>query len=184
MSGSAIRIPGPLRLIHGERASLFDILLVYAVGAVFGVLALVFASTRVEALPLWKAALLFVLAADVSGGAMACFSGGTHAYYEGRPGLRWGFIFIHFIEPGLLYLLFDGKLAYWIFLYAFTAASASLVTIIPGPVRQQGAATALVVIGIVVLLPIGLSAPFLAWFGPVYMLKLILGFAVHRSAVE
>ena len=117
-----IRIPGPLRLIHGETADAFDVLLVYVVGVVFGVLALVFASTRVEALPLWKAVLLFVLAADVSGGAMACFSAGMHAYYESRPGLRWAFIFIHFIEPGLLYLLFDGRLAYWLFLYAFTVA--------------------------------------------------------------
>ena len=181
MLDSEVRIAGPLRLIHGETATLFDILLVYVVGVVFGVLALVFASTRVEALPVWKAVVLFVLAADVSGGAMAGFAAGTDAYYGSRPGLRWAFIFIHFIEPGLLFLLFDGRLAYWIFLYAFTAAAASLVNIIPGRARQQGAAAALVVIGIVILLPIGLSTPFLAWFGPVYMLKLILGFAVRRT---
>jgi hypothetical protein len=178
---SEARIPRILRLIHGKTASLFDVLLVYIVGAIFGVLALVFAYTRVESLPLWKAAILFVLAADVSGGAMACFSAGQGAYYESRPALRWGFIFIHFIEPGLLYLLFDGRLAYWIFLYAFTAAAASLVNIIPGRARRETAAVALLVIGIVILLPIGLSAPFLAWFGPVYMLKLILGFGVRRS---
>ena len=178
---SEIRIPGFLRPIHGETATVFDVLLVYVVGAAFGVLVLVFAYTRVESLPLWKAAILFALAADVSGGAMACFSARTGAFYESRPGLRWGFIFIHFIEPGLLYLLFDGRLAYWLFLYAFTAAAASLVNIIPGRARQEGSAVALVVIGIVILLPIGLSAPFLAWFGPVYMLKLILGFGVRRT---
>ncbi len=177
---SEVRIPGFLRPIHGKTATVFDVLLVYIVGAVFGVLALVFAYTRVESLPLWKAAILFVLAADVSGGTMACFSTGMSAYYENRPGLRWVFIFIHFIEPGLLYLLFDGRPAYWLFLYAYTAASACLVNIIPGRSRQEGSAAALVVIGIVILLPIGLSAPFLAWFGPVYMLKLILGFGVHR----
>ena len=181
MLDSVVRIPGPFRLIHGETATLFDVLLVYVVGIVFGLLALLFAFTRVEALPVWKAALLFVLAADVSGGVVAGFTAGTDAYYGSRPGLLWGFIFMHFIEPGLLFLLFDGKVAYWIFLYAFTVAAASLVTIIPGRARQQGAATALVVIGIVILLPIGLSTPFLAWFGPVYMLKLILGFAVRRS---
>ncbi|MGO9308069.1 MAG: hypothetical protein ACLQDL_03485 [Spirochaetia bacterium] len=180
MPDSAVRIPGPLRLIHGETATLFDVLLVYAVGIVFGLLALLFAFTRVEALPAWKALLLFVLAADVSGGAMAGFTAGTDAYYGSRPGLRWGFIFLHFIQPGLLFLLFAGKVAYWIFLYAFTVAAAALVNIIPGQARQQGAAAALVVIGIVILLPIGLSTPFLAWFAPVYMLKLILGFAVRR----
>jgi len=178
---SEVRIPGILRPIHGETATVLDVLLVYVVAVVFGVLALVFAYTRVESLPLWKAAILFVLAADVSGGSLACFSTGQGAYYESRPALRWGFIFIHFIEPGLLYLLFDGRLAYWLFLYAYTAAAASLVNIIPGRARQEGAAVALVVIGIVILLPIGLSAPFLAWFGPVYMLKMILGFGVRRA---
>jgi hypothetical protein len=179
--GSEVRIPGFLRPVHGETSTVFDILLVYVVGAVFGVLALVFASTRVESLPFWKAAILFVLAADVSGGTVACFTPGMDAYYGSRPGLRWGFIFIHFIKPGLLYLLFDGRLAYWVFLYAFTTAAASLVNIIPGRARQERAAAALVVIGIVILLPIALATPFLAWFGPVYMLKLILGFGVRRS---
>jgi hypothetical protein len=177
-----VRIPGLLRPIHGENASLVDILLVYGVGIVFGVLALIFALTRVESFPLWKAVILFVLAADVSGGATAGFTTGTQLYYADRPGLLWGFIFIHFIEPALLFILFDGRLAYWIFLYVFTTASASLVNIIPGRARQESTAAALVVIGIVILLPIGLSTPFLAWFGPVYMLKLILGFGVHRSA--
>lgn len=178
---SEVRIPGFLRPIHGETSTVFDILLVYVVGAVFGVLALVFAYTRVASLPLWKAALLFVLAADVSGGTVACFSAGLAAFYSDRPGLRWGFIFIHFIEPGLLFLLFDGRLAYWLFLYAYTAAAASLVNIIPVRARREGTAAALVVVGIVVLLPIGLSMPFLAWFAPVYMLKLILGFGVRRT---
>jgi hypothetical protein len=176
-----IKIRGPLRLLHGESAPLFVILLVYVVGIVFGALAVAFAYTRVDELPLWKAAILFVLAADVSGGAVACFSGGTDAYYGSRPQLRWGFIFIHVIEPGLLYLLFDGRLAYWIFLYAFTVAAASLVNVLTGRARQLGAAAALVVIGIMILQPIGMSTPFLAWFGPVYMVKLILGFAVRRS---
>jgi len=178
---SEARIPGVLRLIHGDTAPVFDVLLVYAVGVVFGVLALLFATTRVAALPLWKAVILFVLAADVGGGAIACFSPGMSGYYGRRPGLRWAFIFIHVIEPGLLYLLFDGRLGYWLFLYVYTVAAASLVNIIPGRARQEGSAAALVVIGIVILLPLGLSTSFLAWFGPVYMLKLILGFGVRRT---
>ena len=125
--------------------------------------------------------ILFVLAADASGGTMACFSTGMSGYYERRPGLRWGFIFIHVVEPGLLYLLFDGRLVYWLFLYVYTVASTSLVSVIPGRARQEGSAAALVVIGIVILLPLGLSTSFLAWFGPVYMLKLIMGFGVRRA---
>jgi hypothetical protein len=178
--GSAIRIPGILRLVHGERPDRFDVLLVYAVGLVFGILALVFAYSRVESLPAWKAVILFVLAADVSGGTVAGFSSSTGAWYAARPGVKRAFIFIHFIEPGLLCLLFDGRIAYWAFLYGFTVAAASLVTIIRERSRQEAAAAALVVVGTVILLPIALATPFLAWFGPVYMLKLILGFGVHR----
>ncbi len=176
-----VTIPRPLRVIHGESATLFHVLLVYAVGVLFGVLALVFAFSRVEALPWWKAALLFLVAADVSGGVVAFFTPGTGAYYAGRPGLRWGFLFIHFVQPGLLCLLFGGRLAYWGFLYVFTMAAASLVNVIRGRDRQEPAAAALLVIGIVVLLPTGLATPFLAWFAPVYMLKLILVFAVRRA---
>ena len=177
-----MRIPGILRLVHGESPSLLDLLLVYAVGAVFGALALVFAYSRVESLPAWKAVVLFVLAADVSGGTVAGFSSSTGAWYASRPGLKRAFIFSHFVEPGLLCLLFDGRIAYWAFLYGFTVAAASLVTIIRERSRQEAAAAALVVIGTVILLPIALATPFLAWFGPIYMLKLILGFGVHRPA--
>jgi len=175
-----MRIPGILRLVHGERPDRFDVLLVYAAGLVFGILALVFAYSRVESLPAWKAVILFVLAADVSGGTVAGFSSSTGAWYAARPGVKRAFIFVHFFEPGLLCLLFDGRIAYWAFLYGFTVAAASLVTIIRERSRQEAAAAALVVIGTVILLPIALATPFLAWFGPVYMLKLILGFGVHR----
>jgi hypothetical protein len=179
-----MNIPRPLRVIHGEQAPAFDVALVYAGGIVVAVLALVFASSRVPGLTWWKAALLFLIAFDVAAGAVASFTPGTSRYYTDRPGLRWAVIFLHFVQPGLLYLLFQGRLAYWCFLYGFTVAAASLVNIIGDGRRQRTAAAALVAVGIVALLPIGLATPFLAWFGPVYMLKLILGFAVRRDATE
>ena len=80
-----IAIPGPLRLLHGESATIFDLLLVYAVGIASGVLALVFAQSRVAVMEWWKALLLFVVALDVCGGAVACFTSSTARYYEERP---------------------------------------------------------------------------------------------------
>jgi len=71
--------------------------------------------------------------------------------------------------------------AYWAFLYGFTAAAASVVMLIRGRSRQEPAAAALTALGTVILLPIGLATPFLAWFAPVYMVKLILGFSIDRS---
>jgi hypothetical protein len=177
-------IPGPLRLIHGRNASAFDVTVVYGAGVVAAVLVLVFASSRVPGLTWWKAVLLFLVAFDVAAGAVAIFTPGTGRFYAARPALRWAVIVLHVIQPGILFLLFDGRLAYWCFLCGFTIAAASLVNIMKDRQRQQAAAAALVAIGIVVLLPIGLSTPFLAWFGPVYMVKLILGFAVRRTEEE
>ena len=105
MMDREIEIPGPLRLLHGETSTVFDLILVYAVGAAAGVLALVFAQSRVASMEWWKAILLFVVAMDVSGGAVACFTPGTALYYESRPRLRWVFIFVHFVEPGLLFVM-------------------------------------------------------------------------------
>ena len=176
-----IVIPGPLRPLHGETSTVFDLLLVYGVGVAAGILALVFAHSRVASMEWWKSLLLFLVAVDVCGGAVACFSPSTALYYEDRPRLRWIFIFIHFVEPAILFVLFDGRIAYWLFLYVFTVAAASLLNIIPDRRRRGVLAAGLVTLGIMILLPVGLATPFLVWFGPVYMIKLILAFAVRRS---
>jgi hypothetical protein len=181
MRENEILIPRALREFHGERATLFDLLLVYGTGVVFGVLALVFAWSRVAALPWWKSLLLFLAAADVSGGTVANFSAPTDRWYADRPGLRWGFIFVHVVHPALLYLIFGGPPAWWVFLYVYTVAAASLVNVIQERSRQEPAAAAFVVLGIVITLPLGLGTPFLAWFAPVYMIKLISAFAVRRA---
>jgi hypothetical protein len=180
LRATEVRVPGFLRPIHGETALLLDVLLVYAVGAVFGILALVFAYSRVETLPAWKSVVLFLVASDAGGGVVAGFSASTGRYHASHPGVKRAFIILHFVEPGVLWLTFGGKIAYWVFLYGFTVAAAFLVTIIRDTSRQQAAAAAFVVLGTVILLPIALATPFLAWFWPIYMLELILGFAVHR----
>ena len=181
MMDREIGIPGPLRLLHGETSTVFDLLLVYAVGAAAGVLALVFAQSRVAGMEWWKALLLFAVAVDICGGAVACFTSGTARYYESRPRLRWAFIVGHILEPGLLFVLFGGRFAYWAFLYVFTAAAASLVNIVEDGHRRVVLAAGLVALGIMVLLPVGLATPYLVWFGPVYMIKLILAFAARPT---
>jgi hypothetical protein len=180
MRDNEIRIPGPLRVLHGARATGLDLILVYAVGAAAGVLAILFAHSRVAVMEWWKTVLLFLVTLDVCGGLVACFSAGTAIYYESRPRLRWVFIFVHVVEPAILYLLFDGRLGYWLFLYVFTVAAASLVNVVGSRRQRETLAAALVALGTMILLPVGIATPFLVWFGPVYMLKLVLGFAVRR----
>jgi hypothetical protein len=181
MRGREITIPRAFWELHGERSTAFDLALVYGTAIAFGILALLFAQSRVTVLPWWKSVILFLVAADASGGIVANFSSGTDRYYTARPGHRWAFIFLHFIEPALLYLLFDGRLAYWTFLYVYTVAAASLVNVIRDRGRQEVTAAALVALGILILLPLSLDAPFLAWFAPIDMIKLICAFAVRRT---
>jgi len=178
---NGVRVPAALRFIHGESPTRFDLLVVYLVGVAGAILVLVFAGSRVAELPAWKAVILFVLAADVSGGAAAGFSASAGAWYAQRPGLRRAFPFLNFFQPALLCLLFDGRVAYWVFLYGFTAAAASVVMLFRGRSRQEPLAAALTALGTIILLPIGLATPFLAWFAPIYMVKLILGFTIDRS---
>jgi hypothetical protein len=181
MTERSFAIPRVLHPVHGENAPLFDLLATYATGVVFGALTLAFAFSRVQDLPWWKAVVLFLVAADLSGGVVSCFSRSTDSYYAERPRLRWLFIFVHIVEPALLYLMFDGRLAYWGFLYVYAAAAASVVNVLQSRERQEIAAAALVTLGVVIQLPISLQTPYLAWFGPVFMLKLVLAFAVRRA---
>ena len=176
-----VRVPAGLRFIHGASATRFELAVVYAAGLAAAILVLVFAWSRVAQFPAWKAVILFVLAADVSAGAAAGFCAPTGAWYAQHPGFRRAFPFLNFFQPALLCALFDGRVAYWAFLYGFTAAAASVVMLIRGRSRQEPAAAALTALGTVILLPIGLATPFLAWFAPVYMVKLILGFSIDRS---
>ncbi len=176
-----IAVPRALRELHGERTTLFDLLLVYITAAAFGVIAVVFARSRVDDFPWWKALLLFVMAADTSGGVVAGFSASTNRYYARRPGMRWFVIFGNVISPAVLYALFGGSIAWWIFVYVYTAAAASIVNVLTERGMQEVAAAAFLAVGVVITLPLGLAAPFLAWFAPLYMVKLILAFAVRRT---
>jgi hypothetical protein len=177
---ASVRIPAALRWVHGEQSTAFQVALVYGAAVVFGVLAAAVAA-RLQALPAWKAVILFVLAADASGGAVAGFTESTSAWYARRPAFKRAFIIAHVIQPAVLYLLFDARLGNWLLLYVFTAGAALLVDVIPGRERQEPLAAALAVLGIVIVLPLGLSAPSLAWFAPVYMVELIMGFGVTRA---
>jgi hypothetical protein len=168
-------------VIHGERATPFDIAAVYATGLIFGVIAVLFAWSRVAGLSWWRSLLLFVVAADVGAGVVAVLSSSTDRFYAERPGLRWIFIFAHIVHPAALFALFGGRLGWWAFLYAYTASAASIVNVVSERSRQEVLAGGLVAVGVLITLPLGLDMPFLAWFGPVYMLKLILAFAVRRT---
>ncbi|HEY9595863.1 MAG TPA: hypothetical protein VHE79_15395, partial [Spirochaetia bacterium] len=170
-----MEIPRPLRLIHGERAPLFDVVLVYAVAVVFTVLAFFYASARMPALSAVEIIVLILVAFEAGAGLVALFTRGTSAYYADHAPLRWTLLVAQLVQPGLLALLFGGRIVYWVFLYVYTMAAAVLAGLPTDPGRRKVIAAALVAVGNVALLPIGASLPGLAWFAPVYMVKVILG---------
>jgi len=176
-----VRVPAALRFIHGQSPTRVDVLLVYGVGIVSAALVVAFAYARVASLPAWKAVILAVLAADICGGTAAAFCASTGAWYAQRPAFKRAFPFLNFFQPALACILFDGRVAAWAFLYGFAAAAASVVMLVRGRSRQEPVAAGLSALGIVILLPIGLATPFLAWFAPAYLVKLILGFTIDRS---
>lgn len=177
-----MEIPRPLRFIHGERAPLFDIILVYAAGVVLAVLACFYASARMSALSTGKTILLALVAFEAGAGVVAFFTPGTSEYYGRHTALRWVVLVAQIVQPGLLVLLFGGRLAYWAFLYVYTVAASVLTGIRGEGARREVVAAALVAVGVVALLPIGASLPGLAWFAPVYMLKVILGLSARGGA--
>jgi hypothetical protein len=167
--------------MHGERPTPLDLLLTYGVAVVFATLALAFGLSRVSGLPAWKAVLLWIIAADMAGGVVSTFTEATQAYYARRPLLRWLFLSLHVAHPAVLYLLFGGRPAYWGFLFLYAMAAASVVNGMRSRTRQEIVAVALYAVGVGLLLPVFLMLPYLAWFGPLFLLKLIVGFAVRRG---
>ncbi len=176
-----IVVPRFLQWLHGERVSAIDLVLVYATAAVFGALALLFAWSRVAGLSWWRSIVLFLVAADVSGGIVANFCASTDRYYAARPGARWVFIFAHIVEPVVLFALFGGRLGWWMFLFIYAAAASSIANVLEEGRRQETLAAAFTALGLIITVPLGLETPFLAWFGPAYLVKLALAFAVRRT---
>ena len=149
--------------------------------AVFTVLAFFYASARMPALSAGQAIVLILIAFETGGGLVALFTPGTAAYYGTHAPLRWALLVAQLVQPGLLALLFGGRIVYWVFLYVYAIAAAVLSGLPPQVGRRRVIAAALVGVGIVALLPIGASLPGLAWFAPVYLVKVILGLSARAG---
>ncbi len=173
-----IRIPKFLHELHGETAPLSQILLVYA-SALAGTV-LFFIALYPYPLPLWKSALLAVLLVDIIGGVTANLSSSTNQYYQRANGRRIGFLLLHVLQPALFTLLFPEQWAYFAYVGVFALAAAFLVNSVNDPELQQNLGAALLVCGIcagTIFAPEPIALHALA---PLFLTKLILGFAVRR----
>ena len=98
-----IQIPIYFQELHGEKASVASIILVYTNALFFAVL--ISYMILPMGLPLWKCVLLFVIVADIAGGAIANFSTSTRLFYRENVRLQVPFLLLHITHPVLLFVL-------------------------------------------------------------------------------
>jgi hypothetical protein len=184
MPGRTVGVPRFLRELHGERTTRAALVATY-VAALSGALVVLFvpaAGPDVHATgSWWRVALAAVIAADLFGGIVSNFTAGTDDYYRSRPRLRIVFISAHVSQPLLLWLAADGTWVPWLAVGAYTLACAFLVNAVGNRHVQEPLAAALVAVGILAVTALPSIRPSLLWFTPVFLVKLVLGFAVRRT---
>lgn len=175
-----VRIPRLFHEFFGEEASLADLLITCF--AVIGVAIVIVLrpAARPVATAWWEIALVSLVGADLAGGAVAGFTTGTDAYYAARPKLRLAFPALHVLHPAILFFVIGGPPEVWIVIPAFAIVSAYVVNALAREL-QPVAAAALTTAGVVICFSWFVVAPPALWFGPLFLVKLVLGFAVRRS---
>lgn len=178
MLNREINVPKALHELHGENARLSSLVLVYLAALVVGGIALW--QILPLGLPVWKVVLALILFLDIGGGAAANLTSSTNQYYQKKGSLRLIFLAMHVVHPLLLMLIFPQNVWFLIFVMVFTLGSAFGINLLKDREMQQTTAAALVATGVCFAVLFPISLPFLFAFAPLFMVKLILGFAVKR----
>lgn len=182
MLNREINIPKVLHELHGEKARLSSLVLVYLTALVVGGIALW--QMLPLGLPVWKVILAVIMFLDIGGGVTANLTSSTNQYYQKKASLRLIFLAMHVVHPLLLMLVFPQSVWFLFFVMVFTLGSAFGVNLIKDRELQQTAAGALVAVGVCLAVLFPVSFAFLYVFAPLFMAKLILGFAVKRPDFE
>lgn len=176
-----INIPKALHELHGKKARLSSLVQVYFTALVVGGIALW--QTIPLGLPVWKMFLVFVVFLDVGGGVTANLTSSTNQYYQKKASLRLIFLIMHVIHPLVLMLVFPQNAWFLLFVMVFTLGSAFGVNLIKSRELQQTSAAVLVATGVCFSLLFPVSFTFFYAFAPLFMVKLVLGFAVKRPVL-
>jgi hypothetical protein len=175
-----LRIPRLFHEFHGEEARLIDVVFTWAAALIAVGIVVLRPSTRPVATTWWQIAIVALIAGDLVGGVVANFSEGTDRYYAARPRLRVGFLLLHVVQPTVLYFIIGGPVEVWASIPAYAIVAALVVNALPDD-RQMPVATLLTAIGIMICFGWYVIAPPALWFGPIFLVKLVLGFAVRRT---
>jgi hypothetical protein len=175
-----VAVPRVLRELHGEAPRVVDLLAVYLAALIGAASVLLLGALADPSAALWRRALVALVALDVVGGAVATFTTSTASYYSGRPGLRRVFIGLHVLHPGVLAALYPASAALIALTGLYTVAAAFAVDALPGAEDRRLAAAVLVAVGVTLFSVMGVPSPLLSWFAPVFLVKLVGGFAAAR----
>jgi hypothetical protein len=183
MESSPKHFPSVLAPIHGSSPTRVDLLLVHGSGLTFGAALLLAFGPNLSVL---QSVCLFVLAWDMAGGMVANLTRSTNQWYDNQPAwVRVVFVVAHIYQPLLAMWAFPLANPFlFIGLYFFMLLNALPILRIEVADIQKPVAMGMLALGLLLfsLLPVG--EPALAWFAPVYLTKLIYGFAVNHYARE
>ena len=171
----SINIPKYLQELHGKQASVVSLVLVYTTALFFGF----FISTIIQPLDLavWKSILLFIIVADIAGGAVANFTTSTRQYYRENKQLQIPFLLMHIIHPLLLILLLPDFQLLFIFMGVFTFISVSIIKLLGHRNYSKISVLILFIIGTSITLYISCSLDYIKIIPVLFFIKLIVGFA-------
>jgi hypothetical protein len=99
---------------------------------------------------LWRAALAWLLLADIAAGCVANFTRSTNDYYATRPRNRWAFIAVHVHLPAFAWLVGADPASAWsaAALWLYTILAASVVNGLAGREQQVFVAGLLLSVGL------------------------------------
>ncbi len=176
MLSKKVNIPVAFRELHGERATVADLLFTYGTGIVIAAAVLLTADTP---LPFEKRLLLGLLVMDIAGGVTANFTRGTNAYYGQRPRLRFFYVLSHTLQPVVLMWLFPEEAVRVAVFAGYALLSALFVNSIRSHWLQRLLAAMLTACGVFLLHFLSFTFSVLAMILTLYLVKLVLAFAVR-----
>jgi len=178
MQDKEVTIPKALRELHGETARLSTLVLVYLAGLIAA--GVVVIHLLPVGLPAWKTLLVAILYLDIASGVVANLSTSTNQYYKDKPKLRTVFALLHVLHPAGFILVLPQAWPYFVFTGLFTLGAIFLMDHFHDTERQHNLAALLVVAGVMLSFFFALPYVFLYSFAPLFLMKLVLGFAVRR----
>lgn len=178
----SIKIPKFLHDIHGESPTLDEILITY-VAAIFSA-ATVYWLCLPYGISVWHRVLLIIIAADIGAGVVANYTGSTNLYYSQNPRSRMIFIISHLLHPAVFCYALGTLAVVDAVVVTYTVCGSFVINQIKDTRNQEKWAAFFVVCGFTLLSLFADIQLLKFWFYGLFMVKLLLAFAVRRHKAK